>query len=103
VAVGSIYHPIHGVLIRQTQTAGRGPLLREYSCINRESFGDLLELVCALMPLASDIPRRAVFGCIAQSLAQFFAANEATSYINLHEKMIAKVLAHRHLFLSDLA
>jgi hypothetical protein len=68
--------------------------------INGDSFGDLLEVVLPQMRLASDIPRQAALRCIAQSHAQFFAGNYPTQHINLHEKMIAKVLAHWYLFLS---
>jgi hypothetical protein len=52
------------------------------------------------MRLASDIPCQAALRYIAQSLAQFFVGNAATQHFNLHEKMIAKVLAHWYPFLS---
>jgi len=75
----------------------------KYSCINGESFGDLPELVFPQMRLACDVSRQAAFRYIAQSLAQFFVRNDATQHFNLHEKMIAKVLAHWYLYLSGLA
>jgi hypothetical protein len=94
VAVGSIYHPTHSIFIWQTQTEGCSPCLCEYSCINGESFGYLLELVFPQMRLACDIPRQAALRYIAQSLAQFFVGNDAAQHFNLREKVIAEIPRH---------
>ena len=88
VAVSSIYHPTHSIFIWQTETEGRGPCLREHSCINGESFGDLPELVFPQMRLACDIPRQVALRYIAQSLAQFFVGNAATQQFNLYQQVL---------------
>jgi hypothetical protein len=97
VAVSSIYHPTHSIFIWQTETEGRGPCLREHSCINGESFGDLPELVFPQMRLACDIPRQVALRYIAQSLAQFFVGNAATQQFNLYQQVIAVVPANSKL------
>jgi hypothetical protein len=79
------------------QTEGCGPCLREYSCINGESFGDLPELVFPQMCLASDIPCQAALRYIAESLAQLFVGNDAAQEFNLYQQVIAVVPAHSKL------
>ena len=97
VAVSSIYHPTHSIFIWQTETEGRGPCLREHSCINGESFSDLLKLVLSQVRLASDVPGQVALRYIAQSLAQFFVGNAATQQFNLYQQVIAVVPANSKL------